>query len=147
MAEDLNQKIEIYKPYVESAQKISEQRCNINNVFMTFNIGLIGLQAFVNIFVLVLFAILTNIIWIVQIKTYKTINKAKFHIINSIEKELPYSPFKDEYDILKNQKNYMCTSSELLIPKILIAFYIIGGILYKFKDFFIEILKEIICSC
>ena len=60
MSDKLNQKIDIYKTYVETAQKISEQRCKINNVFMTFNIGLIGLQSFVSVTILVLFAIFIN---------------------------------------------------------------------------------------
>ena len=139
MSDKLNQKIDIYKTYVETAQKISEQRCKINNVFMTFNIGLIGLQSFVSVTILVLFAIFINFVWISHIKTYKILNEAKFQVINIIENDLPYSPFKDEYEILKNNQNYLCTSNERKIPIILIIFYLIGLIWYQ--------LKEIICFC
>ena len=47
--------------------------------------------------------IVTAASWFFSIRSYKRLNRAKFQIINKMEKDLPYQNFSDEWDLLKRQ--------------------------------------------
>lgn len=133
MIDDIEQKLEIYKLYVNSSLKITEQRNNMNKYFITMNIAILGAQSFFNILAVLSLLIFLNILWFVQIGTYKSLNAAKFTIINKMEKDFSCSPFEDEYKILLEQKSFCCTSNERVVPVLFIIFYIVF-ILYAQMD-------------
>ncbi len=46
-------------------------------------------------------------VWMLFIKNFRELNKAKFDVINRIEKLLPAQPFLDEWTELKKNKKYI----------------------------------------
>ena len=124
--------LEQYKTFVESADKISDRRINVNTFFITLNSALVTVMTifFSNTVLLLLLTILGVIfsaLWFFNLKNYKQINKCKFHIIQKIEKKLPINLYKMEWDILtKSTKKYLPVSKlEMFLPFIFIISYTI----------------------
>ena len=84
---DKNNMLEQYKTYVESADKISDRRINVNTFFITLNSALITVMTifFNNIsllFFLSFLGTIFSILWFLNLKNYKHINNCKFNIIH-----------------------------------------------------------------
>lgn len=133
--------LEQYKTFVETTSKVSSQRSVSNNFFIVVNTTLITVlsviitkvvevtQQSLLIKILCISGIILNAIWFLSIKSYKSLNSAKFEVINKIEESmLPIQPFLDEWKILDNKKWYdkylRLTKIESFIPVVLILFFI-----------------------
>ena len=70
------------------------------------------------------------ILWLLFIRNYKQLNSAKFEIVNKIENDLSFQPFKEEWIILKTNKTYINgTTLEKSLPIMFIVLYIIAIII------------------
>ena len=145
---DKNILLEQYKTYVESADKISDRRINVNTFFITLNSALITVMTifFSNTYLLLLLAflgIIFSILWFLNIKNYKQINSCKFDIIQQIEKYLPINLYKAEWDILtknKSDKKYIPVSKlEMFLPFVFILIYTVIIIYFLFSKIQITI--------
>lgn len=57
-------------------------------------------------------------------------NKAKFDVINDMEKKLQMQPFADEWNKLKSDKKYKdSTTVEKVLPIMFVILYIVGMIM------------------
>lgn len=115
---------------VDMANSVSQRRDNMNNIFITLNLAIIAAISITwdikSLFILIV-GITICILWILIIQNYKLLNTAKFNVINSIEEKLPSSPFKDEWQFLKNSKKYMdSTTLERILPITFIILYIVA---------------------
>jgi hypothetical protein len=106
-------KLEIYKMAAEMADRVSARRMLANGFFLTLNTSLVGVLAFIYekladdkravlIFMSVV-GIVLAVTWFFNIRSYKRLNKAKYDVINEIEKDLPYQNFTDEWSKLKGK--------------------------------------------
>ena len=148
--------LEQYKLYIEMADKISERRATANSFFLSLNSFLLTVLGILpqlksNIIEFtVLWIIIVSIAgtsfcisWIMIIRAYKSLNGAKFKIINKIEDNLPVSMYNSEWKYLKTVKKNLkylpfpikyspLSVIELWVPIIIILLYIslaVGGIL------------------
>lgn len=115
---------------VDMANSVSQRRDNMNNIFITLNLAIIAAISIIwdikSLFILIV-GITICILWILIIQNYKLLNTAKFNVINSIEEKLPSTPFKDEWQFLKNSKKYMdSTTLERILPITFIILYIVA---------------------
>ena len=124
--------LEQYKTYVESADKISDRRINVNTFFITLNSALITIMTIFasNTRLLLLLAflgIIFSFLWFLNLKNYKQINGCKFHIIQEVEKYLPANLYKREWKILtrtNSDKKYIPVSNlEMILPFVFIFIY------------------------
>lgn len=119
---------------VEMANSVSQRRDTVNNIFITLNTAIMGTFAVLSGMksLMILFAgVVVCFIWIKFIKYYRQLNAAKFEVINKIEEKLPCQAFKDEWAILKSNKNYSDgTKLETLFAIAFILLYIIVSLLY-----------------
>lgn len=126
---------ELFKLYVDSAEKNSDRRQKANSYLLSINTAFIAiLGAFsikdINSFPwytslsLCAIGIAISILWHVILKTYKRLNSAKFKIINSIAEHLPISPYSAEWDILKSQNHKSLSNLEQVVPFIFTGVYI-----------------------
>ncbi|MSS37637.1 RipA family octameric membrane protein [Clostridium porci] len=129
-------KIEIilaqWQTCVEMANSISQRRDTMNNIFVTLNVAIIAAVSITwnikSLFILIA-GIVVCVIWLLFIRNYKLLNTEKFHVINSIEKNLPVQPFNDEWEKLKNNKKYTDgTKLEKTLPIMFIILYIVAVI-------------------
>ena len=149
---DRNNLLEQYRIYVESADKISDRRINVNTFFITLNSALITVMTvfFSNTLLLLLLAflgIIFSTLWFLNLKNYKQINSCKFHLIQGIEKYLPVNIYKMEWKLLtktnSNKKYIPVSKLEMFLPFIFIFSLIFGcrSIIAHFFLFFNAIYK------
>jgi len=150
------QTIEIYKTYLQMADKISDRRQSANSYFLTMNTVLVGLISYLSFgnttqnsnpyYLLVSIAgMIICFYWYRLIRSYKDINTGKFKVVHEIEKILPLSPFDDEWDKLgrgEDKSKYLpFTVIEMRIPWIFFVLH-----LFVFLKILIEIVKTYVAS-
>lgn len=135
-SEDRVERLEIYKLMVEMADRVSQRRQAANSFYLTINTLLIGGSSYLGSLnsesqskiAISVCGILVSIYWLSSIESYKTLNTAKFDVINSIEKSFIVKPFTEEWEILDPDKDGIrhkpFHQTEKVVPKIFIALYI-----------------------
>lgn len=119
--------LEMYKLYVEMADRISSRRQNANSFFLSINSAIIGFVGYVKLsetnqynWIIAIAGILLCYTWYRLVRSYKDLNSGKFKVIHEIEKELPISPYDAEWDAIgrgKDSKMYLpFTNIELKVP-------------------------------
>lgn len=95
------------------ADRVSARRMLANGFFLTLNTTLASILGYmydkladdkraVLIFMSIVGIVLAAT-WFFNIRSYKRLNKAKYEVINEMEKDLPYQNFTDEWERLKGK--------------------------------------------
>ena len=95
---------------VEMANAVSERRDTMNNLFVTLNLAIIAAISFMwdtKTLALLIAGIIVCAVWILFIRNFRELNKAKFDVINKIESLLPVSVFDDEWTYLRKAKSIL----------------------------------------
>lgn len=110
--------LEMYKTAVEMADRTSARRAGANSFFLTLNTALAAVVGIVSsarkplaqgnlpsydAFGLVsttTAGVVLALVWWALLRYYRRLNAAKFKVINTLEEQLPASPYKDEWAIL-----------------------------------------------
>ncbi len=124
--------LDIYKIYVEMADRVSSRRQSANSFFLSINTAVVAFMSYAQfgkmlsgevskyIWILGIIAMALSYVWYRLIRSYKDLNSGKFKVIHEIEKLLPISPYDTEWTVLgrgKNRKLYLqFTKIEMLIP-------------------------------
>ena len=135
--------LEQYKLYVEMADRVSQRRDQSNRFYVTivsalaavvviiarFGVPENGALLEVAFLIVGLFGLALSVVWHFNIRSYRTLNSAKFDIINSIEKQLPYAGYSKEWEILSNppqgRPQYrQLTRVEQFVPVIFSALFV-----------------------
>ena len=117
---DLNERGELYKLYVNSAEKISAARMKANAFFLTLNVAPFVKFIGIDKKVVLIFGILINICWFLLIQSYKKLNSAKFKIIQEMERNLPYQCFAAEEEYYKQDKRKEFSDIEKYVSMVII---------------------------
>ncbi|MCP4267495.1 MAG: hypothetical protein GY777_18350 [Candidatus Brocadiaceae bacterium] len=105
--------LEIYKTYLETAEKISSRRQSANSYFLTINTAIIGIVGYVQLgnnssrfyWFVGIAGILLCFTWYRLVRSYRDMNTGKFKVIHEIEKKLPISPLDSEWEVLGRGKD------------------------------------------
>jgi len=124
--------LEMYKLYVEMADKISERRQSGNSFFLTLNSAIVALVGYVSLsdslsqnavslfWLIPTAGMVLCYLWYRLIRSYKDINSGKFKVVHAIEKILPLRPYDAEWTALgrgENPKLYLpFTNTEMVVP-------------------------------
>jgi hypothetical protein len=105
---------ELYAMAVEMADRVSARRGHANQFYLTLQTLLLGGPALFGAlgddneidplrgFLLAIVGVIVSITWSLQLRSYRDLNRAKFHVINNIEAtHLMIKPFTDEWASLK----------------------------------------------
>lgn len=140
----LNEKIELYRLFVETSEKLCERRLNVNKFFMAVNSALLALMPKTETCSFVLFLTLINFLWFSLIRNYLRLNRAKFSVILEIEKDLAFQPFTDEHKFRKENLGYnrFCDTESCLPIVISLFFWTLW-----LQAPIISFLKKTFCSC
>jgi len=130
--------LEIYKTYLEMADRISARREKANSFFLAVNTALIALLAkdafgsgtanprTLEVLVPVAAGALCYL-WYRIIRSYRDLNSAKFKVIHVIESQLPLRPYDAEWESVergKNPKLYLpFTHVEGVVPWLFMVFH------------------------
>lgn len=124
-----NQKIILsqWQTCVEMANSVSVRRDTCNNLFASLNLAIVAAISYIwNIktIVLLIAGAAICIVWLLFIRNFRELNRAKFQVINEMETKLPIRPFCDEWEILENNKKYKeGTVREKILPWAFIVLY------------------------
>ncbi len=101
---------EIYKLYVEMADRISQRRQTANSFFLSVTTALLGLSGYLHaatepshyapLGILSFAGLIISYMWHRAIRSYKELNDAKFKVIHEMEKSLPFQPYEKEWRAL-----------------------------------------------
>jgi len=132
--------LEIYKNYLEMADRISQRREKANSFFLAVNTALIALLAkdtfgggigtprVLELLIPVSAGVLCYL-WHRIVRSYRDLNSAKFKVIHAIERELPLRPYDAEWESVgrgKNPKLYLpFTHVEGVVPWLFMSFHAI----------------------
>ena len=138
--------LEQYKLYVEMADRVSQRRDQSNRFYVTivsalaaivvviarFGIpvgGASGALSDIGFLAIGLFGFALSGVWWLNIRSYRTLNSAKFEIINRVEKQLPFAGYSEEWEILrppKGRKPYLqLTRVEQFVPIIFMGLFVL----------------------
>lgn len=113
------------------ADRVSERRVTVNNLFITLNSIILSLSVIISKkseISIAIVGVIISLIWITNINSYKNLNSAKFEVINELEKQLPTQPFNYEWFLVgkgQDKKKYKkLTQIEKSIPIIFIIIYL-----------------------
>lgn len=125
-----------YQIYVEMADRVSQRRGTANTFFLTFNTAIVGAlagfskdvddTALVAIFIA---AIALCVVWVLLLRSYRLLNRAKFKVIGLLEERLPSSPFyRAEWQALGESKDFhryiSLTPVETIVPLVFVFIYV-----------------------
>lgn len=131
---------DIYKLYVDMADKISSRRQTANSFFFTVNTAIIAIVGYVQLglergkttgfyWLVSLAGIALCFAWYRLIRSYKDLNSGKFKVIHAIEQHLPISPYDAEWVALgqgKDSKLYLPFARvEMVVPWVFLALHLV----------------------
>ena len=105
--EDRNELFQQYRMFVESAERISERRNHLNTFFIALHslfvsgLSLFKSEIFAYIIPICVFGCILAFLWWYMLCNYRALNKAKFAIIQEIEKKLPLNLYATEWSLYK----------------------------------------------
>jgi hypothetical protein len=132
--------MDIYKLYVDMADKVSTRRQTANSFFLTLNTGIIAFVSYLHAgeakicvpesyWVISLAGMALCYMWYRLIRSYKGLNSGKFKIIHQIEQRLPLAPFDAEWEVLgrgKKRSSYLpFTRVEMAVPWVFFLLHVL----------------------
>lgn len=130
----------LYQMAVEMADRVSSRRGLANTFFLTINSALLtvaGLapdwtsrhQSTFGALVLALAGLILSGAWWTLLRSYRQLNQAKFHVINTIEERFPVTPFMSEWQYLTGtrqrwQRYFELGRVERVVPLVYAAIYV-----------------------
>jgi hypothetical protein len=98
--------LDIYKLAVEMADRVSARRAVASSYFLTAQAGLVVLIGATSTasWAYALPGIVLAATWWLLLRSYRTLNGAKFKIIQTMEERLPAAPLKDEWVELQRRE-------------------------------------------
>jgi hypothetical protein len=139
------QTFQLYQLAVEMADRISARRGVANSFFAALQSGVLGVLGFLTtagadpdrwVLVAVCVAgVATSVTWFLLLRSYRTLNRAKFVVIGDLETRLPYAVFANEWQSLKRDpiRTWRTRYAELgtverLVPVVFLLMYAALGV-------------------
>lgn len=110
--------LEQYKLFVETSDKLSGRRQQVNQFYIGILSGLLAVLGFIlekNVnqnmdgklvfFLTACLGLVLCFVWDTNIRSYKQLNSGKFKVIHELENQLPYALFKKEWEYLGEGKD------------------------------------------
>ena len=126
--------LEQYKLYVELTERVNQRREQSNRFYVTLVTAImallilaarLGVSDGVWPFIFLVsgeFGMALSAVWFVNLDSYRQLNRAKFDIINKMEKQLPATPYTGEWELLRPKDGpanyFQLTRVERFVPVI-----------------------------
>ena len=143
--------LEQYKMYVEMADRVSARRSDTNKFYISLLTALLIVISFtidktafrdyqgVVFIVVAMMGIGLNVLWYVNIRSYRQLNTGKFKVIQDMEKQLAYACYAEEWKVLAegaDSKKYLqLTRVERFVP-LLLSFPYVLLLIYSIVNYF-----------
>jgi len=134
------ERLEQYKLMVEMADRVSQRRQAANSFYLSINTILVGGSAYFGggtpplktALLVSLAGVLVCRYWSRSILSYKTLNTAKFGVINDLELRLVEQPFTEEWAKLDpdgdGKKHMSFYATEKFVPRVFVGIYVFQAV-------------------
>ena len=134
------ERLEQYKLMVEMADRVSQRRQAANSFYLSINTILVGGSAYFGggtsplktALLVSLAGVLVCRYWSRSILSYKTLNTAKFGVINDMERKLVEQPFTEEWAKLDpdgdGKKHNSFYETEKFVPRVFVGIYVFQAV-------------------
>ena len=135
-----SQLMETYKLHAELADRVSQRREGANRLYVSLHVGLVVFMAALLRFgigdtpqqvvlcAVGAFGALLSISWFVVIVSYRRLNREKFRVLHTLEKQLVFQFFTLESDPPttdgKGLRYWKLTNIEITLPAIFLVLYL-----------------------
>jgi hypothetical protein len=134
--------VDQYKLYVEMADRISARRGLANTFFLTLNSAIFTLFGVLwkdkpprlSDAVVVLLAVVAVgqcAVWLLLVRSYRLLNKAKWDVVGLLEKRLPAAPYTAEWQALGGGRSWTryipLSYAESWVPYLFAAIYLVAA--------------------
>lgn len=132
--------IEYWKSYSEQANELTSKRQTTNSIYLTLQIALLGFSVtYMHIVGIIISSIglVINLVWLLTVISLRKLNSTKFELINKMEDEigLDIRPYKEEWNVISNQKYIKLTFLELMLI-IILALMFIASLIISIISYF-----------
>lgn len=113
---------------VSSADTVSQRRDVINGIFVTLCLAVVTSVSVlwgVRAAPLLLAGCVICVAWLCYLWSLKSLNSAKYAVIQQLESFLPKRPYSAEWDLLKNRRYLKGTTIERILPISFITIYLV----------------------
>jgi len=108
--------LDVYKTYVDMADRISSRRESTNSFFLTVNTAILGLLGFLAqaaglppgrtaLLPVALAGVVIALLWRRILLSYRELNSAKYQVVHQLEASLPLRPYDAEWQALGRGKD------------------------------------------
>jgi hypothetical protein len=127
------------------ADRVSQRRQAANSFYLSINTLLLGGSAYLGgtprqtqgVLVITVAGIAICSLWVWNILSYKTLNAAKFAVIQEVEKSLTIQPYTDEWARLDpeqdGERHTPFHRVEMLVPWVFLTAYVVQGAIALYK--------------
>lgn len=137
--DEQKERLDIYKLTVEMADRVSQRRHTANSFYLSVDTLLVSGSTYIgataptlkNAVIITAAGIATSLLWMRGIESYRSLNHAKFKVIQGIEKRLCETPFTEEWALIdparhgKSHRPFY--STERFIPFLFMAVFLLEG--------------------
>jgi hypothetical protein len=127
---------DLYKLYLETAEKVSDRRAQANAWMLSVNSAVVALYGYLEgadgpkghqawPWAIPLAGALVCLTWAALLASYRKLNSAKFTVLHEIEAGLPLQPFKRERDVYKASGRWSFARIERGVPWTFIVLYMV----------------------
>lgn len=127
----MNKFDDLYKLFVESADKISDKRITQNNIYITLQLAILSFISLKKIddlylYIFCIIGIIIAILWFITIDNYSKRNKIKYSLINEYESRNNINWFLEE------EKRLMVLTNLTFIEKIIPILFLVVFVIIAF---------------
>jgi hypothetical protein len=139
MGDDTATRLELYKLYLATAEKVSDRRSQANTWMLSVNGAVVGLYGYLGksneavtdaekalwLWAIPIAGILICLGWAGLLEAYSKLNEAKFKVIQELEPKLGELLFKREQEIYKASGRRRLSAVEAAVPWSFIGLYVL----------------------
>ncbi|MEM8948083.1 MAG: hypothetical protein AAGA21_05485 [Pseudomonadota bacterium] len=132
-------KFALYELFVATTEKIGDRRAQANAWMLSINSAVVALYGYLQtdkavpiadavtavwLWAIPVAGILVCIAWFALLKSYRSVNRAKFAVLKEIEQDLAYQPFAREEQVYEGEGRISLSKIESAIPSTFAALYL-----------------------
>ena len=113
MADEIDPKLKVFELYLATAEKVSDRRAAANAWMLSVNSAIVALYGYlaadklsvpvpqkgVWLWAIPAAGAIVSVAWAVLLTSYRQLNRAKFGVLQEMEKDLPSQPFTREREL------------------------------------------------
>jgi hypothetical protein len=137
LADDKAPKLALFELYLATAEKVSDRRAAANAWMLSVNSAIVALYGYlaadklsvpvpqktVWLWAIPAAGAIVSVAWTVLLTSYRQLNRAKFAVLEEIEKDLPVQPFACERALYSRERRRSLSTIETAIPLCFLALY------------------------